>query len=125
MKVRCHCSAPPSHPPSAKAFGQWIKSFCGIFAPQLGNARKICSPLPTSTNSDIEFTQWQSLTMNGCSYTASVTSPVFASSISIARVAMFNSVLGYKIQLQTVEFRIALVFPIPNLLQHASDLKIR
>ncbi len=57
MNVRCHCSAPPSHPPMANDFGQFNKSFCGILAPKLGKARKICSPLPTITNKEIAFAQ--------------------------------------------------------------------
>src|SRR5450631_4871131 len=91
MNVRCHCSAPPNHPPIANDFGQFNKSFCGIFAPKLGNARKICSPLPTITNNEIAFTQWHSRTASGCSYTAratvSVSSP-FVLVISITAPLM-------------------------------------
>src|SRR5713101_7377962 len=119
MKVRCHCSAPPSHPPSARALGQSRRSFCGIFAPKLGKARKICSPLPTITNSETAFTQWQRRTTKGCSYTAWVTSPVFTSSIAIARVAMVISS-----ELQTIEFGVALVFPVADLLQYMAHLEV-
>src|ERR1700693_1969758 len=120
MKVRCHCSAPPSHPPSARALGQLRRSSCGIFAPKLGKARKICSPLPTITNSDTAFTQWQRRTRNGCSYTASVTSPVFTSSIAIAPVAIVNS-LG----LQAIEFGVPLIFPIADFPEHMAHFEIR
>src|ERR1700737_665913 len=119
MKVRCHCSAPPSHPPSANAWGQWSRSFCGTFAPKLGKARKICKPLPIMTKSTTAFTQWQRRTTNGCSYTASVTSPVFASSIAIARVAMVASS-----ELQAVEFGVALVLPVADLLQYVANLEV-
>src|ERR1700690_2755136 len=119
MNVRCHCSAPPDHPPMAKAFGQLSRSFCGIFAPKLGNARKICKPLPTITNSDTAFTQWHSRTINGWSYTDSVTSPVFAFSISIARLAMFQTPL----KLETVVIRIALIFPVSDLRQYVRHLE--
>src|SRR5712692_7654634 len=120
MKVRCHCSAPPSHPPSARAVGQSRRSFCGIFAPKLGKARKICSPLPTITNSETAFTQWQRRTRNGCSYTACVTSPVFTSSIAIARVPIVNS-WG----LQAIEFGVPLIFPIADLLHYTAHFKVR
>src|SRR5437870_10053491 len=119
MKVRCHCSAPPSHPPSARALGQSRRSFCGIFAPKLGKARKICSPLPTITNSETAFTQWQRRTTNGCSYTACVTSPVRTSSIAVARVAIVISS-----QLQAIEFGVPLIFPIADLLQYMAHFKV-
>src|SRR6266853_2307885 len=120
MKVRCHCSAPPSHPPSARALGQLTRSSCGIFAPKLGKARKIWSPLPTITNSEAAFTQWQRRTRNGCSYTVSVTSPVFTSSIAIAieLVAIVNSS-----GLQDIEFGVPLIFPIAGLLQYMTHFE--
>src|SRR6267154_4136183 len=120
MKVRCHCSAPPSHPPSARALGQLTRSSCGIFAPKLGKARKIWSPLPTITKSETAFNQWQRRTRNGCSYTASVTSPVFTSSIAIALVAIVNSS-----GLQAIEFGVPLIFPIPDLLQYMAHFEVR
>src|SRR6266496_1847398 len=120
MKVRCHCSAPPSHPPSARDLGQSRRSFCGIFAPKLGKARKIWNPLPIITNSETAFTQWQRRTTKGCSYTACVTSPVFTSSIAIARVAMVNSS-----GLQAIEFGVPLVFPIADFFQYMAHFKIR
>src|SRR5579864_4072467 len=120
MKVRCHCSAPPSHPPSARALGQSRRSFCGIFAPKLGKARKIWNPLPTITNSDTAFTQWQRRTTKGCSYTACVTSPVFTSSIAIARVAMVISS-----ELQAVEFGVALILPVADLLKYMGHFEVR
>src|ERR1700688_1937254 len=82
MNVKCHCSAPPSQPPIANAFGQCNKSFCGIFAPRLGNARKICSPLPTITNSATVLIQWHKRTASGCSYTARATTTSVSSSPS-------------------------------------------
>src|ERR1700756_910684 len=119
MKVRCPCNAPPSQPPSANAFGQSKRSFCGIFAPKLGKARKIWSPLPTKTNSDTTFTQWQRRTTRGCSYTACVTSPVFPSSIAIARVTIVNSS-----GLKAVEFGVPLIFPVADSLQYMAHFNV-
>src|SRR5439155_23586922 len=119
MQVRCHCSASPSHPPSARALGQSRRSFCGIFAPKLGKARKNWNPLPTITNSETAFTQWQRRTTNGCSYTACVTSPVRTSAIAVARVAIVISS-----QLQAIECGVPLIFPIADLLQHMAHFKV-
>src|SRR5881394_3353210 len=120
MKVRCHCSAPPNHPPSARALGQSRRSFCGIFAPKLGKARKIWNPLPTITNRETAFTQWQRRTIKGCSYTACETSPVFTSSIAIARVAIVSSS-----GLQAIEFGVALIFPVADSLQYMAHFQVR
>src|SRR5438552_10971244 len=121
MKVRCHCSAPPSHPPMARAFGQCVKSLCGILAPKLGNALKICKPLPTRTNNATALIQWHKRTTSGCSFTARVTSPFFGSSISIARVAI---VISPDFELQPVKLRIALVFPVADFLQRVRHLQV-
>src|ERR1039458_1720909 len=83
MNVRCHRSAPPSHPPMANDFGQFSRSLWGILAPKLGNARKICSPLPTMTNREIAFTQWHNRTGSGCSYAARATASVSSSFVRI------------------------------------------
>src|SRR5258708_20783217 len=120
MKVRWQWSGPAKHSASARALGQSRRSFCGIFAPKLGKARKIWSPLPTITNSDTAFTQWQRRTRNGCSYTASVTSPVFTSSIAIALVAIVNSS-----GLQAIEFGVPLIFPIADLLHYMAHFEVR
>src|SRR6185437_16251922 len=111
MNVRCHCNAPPSQPPSAKDLGQLIRSFSGIFDPKLGKARKICRPLPIITNKETVLSQWHSRTMYGCSYTAVIVLPVFWSSIKAARPVNESS------QLKRIVVRIALVFPIADVIQ--------
>ena len=75
MNVKCHCSAPPSHPPSVIAWRRVQKSCCGIFAPKLGKARKIRSPLAAITTSDTAVAQCASRTYSGCSYAAAFGRP--------------------------------------------------
>src|SRR5205807_9743673 len=70
MKVKCHWSAPPSHPPKVEAFGMSTMFFCGTLGPKLGKARKIRSPLVTRTKTETAFSQWQKRTTQGCSNAA-------------------------------------------------------
>src|SRR5439155_13613205 len=70
MKVKCHWSAPPSHPPKVRAFGMSTRFFCGTLGPTLGKARKIRSPLVTRTKTETAFSQWQKRTTQGCSNAA-------------------------------------------------------
>ena len=76
MNVKCHCSAPPSQPPSAIAFGtSSIRFCCGIFAPKLGNAVKICSPLMASTVIVTALAQCENRTAHGCANTGRLAAP--------------------------------------------------
>src|SRR5690348_15886491 len=74
MKVKCQRSAPPSHPPSVKAFGTSTRSCCGTLGPKLGKARKIRSPLVIRTNVETALSQWQKRTAQGCSKAARTSS---------------------------------------------------
>lgn len=68
MNVKCHCNAPPSHPPSVTDGGIMSMRFsCGTLAPKLGTAVKICSPLIVSTVTVTALTQWAKRTAQGCS----------------------------------------------------------
>src|SRR5262252_1503841 len=58
--------------------------------------------------------------MKGCSYTASVTSPVFTSSIAIARVAIVCSS-----GLQAIEFGVPLILPVADSLQYMAHFEVR
>src|SRR5512143_1209781 len=96
MKVKCHCSAPPSHPPMVSALGTVSKLCCGIFGPKLGNALKIFRPEPMSTNSEIALSQWQILTTHGCSQATGTTSPLTStlrvSSLSPDAIVLTNTI---------------------------------
>src|SRR5688572_17641635 len=65
--VKCHCSAPPSHPPTRTIEGGTNRSDCGSFSPNDGNAANTSRPLPINTSTASANAQWQTRTTAGCS----------------------------------------------------------